>query len=607
MRLLYFDLSRRKAYHVSSVMKFRFYSILVAACASFFFGTGARAGVPEVEYKARIKGLDNGALEKVIKESILTFKLKDRPPATLGQLRRRSDGDLPRIGTILESHGYYDATVSADIDAERDPTRVTFKIEPGEQYRFRRIQLRFSGPEDPALGKIKPMIRKDSWAVASRVFEEQQRILALMQRKGYPFPTLGKRTVTLDREHHAVDLMLEFDPGVASVYGGFEVEGLESVNQQYIHRQLPWKPGDPYDAKQLDDFENKLLGTGLFGTARVVPKSAAGGTNAIPVKITVTERDKRTIRFGVSYSDIGPGAKILWEHRNFFGSGEHLETSVTWSEIELGGNISLTRPGFLRANQSVVLDIDASHETPDAYDSKKARGTTMVLRDFTQEIQAGLGVGYQYSLVEQLISSEHYGHVFFPLQLVLDYRDDRLNPVRGGHVYGRTAYYKDTMASDSFLKSVGEGRHYFTLWKKYRLSSALRLTLGSIDGASVETVPADERFYAGGGGSIRGYEYQAVGPSLAGTPLGGSKLLEFSTELRLQPGRKLGYVIFLDGGTVYNDLAVDADHSLRYGAGVGLRFFTGIGPLRFDVAYPLNPDDTQRERVQFYISLGQAF
>ena len=583
------------------VMRLGLHSTMAIVCLAALFGPEAFS---DVAYKARVRGVADGAVEKAIKESTLTFKLEARPPATIGQLRRRTDKDLPRIGTILESRGYHDASVSVEIDAERDPVRATFNIEPGAQYRFRNIELRFSGPEDPALGKIKPMLRKNDRAVAARVFEEQQRILALMQRQGYPFPSLGKRTVALDRGHHAVDLLLVFDPGAKSVYGGFDVEGLESVNQKYIHRQLPWKPGDPYDAKQLDDFENKLLGTGLFGTARVEPKASAGGTNSIPVKITVTERDKRTIRFGVGYSDIGPSAKVLWEHRNFFGSGEHLETAFTWSDIELGGNMALTRPGFLRANQSLVLDLAASHETPDAYEAKKASATTMVLRDFTQEIQAGAGVGYQYSQVEQLISNERYGHVFFPLQVVFDYRDDKLNPVRGGHVFGRTAYYKDTLASDSFLKSVGEGRHYFTLWKKRRLSSALRLTLGSINGASTENIPADERFYAGGGGSIRGYEYQAVGPSFDGTPLGGDTLLEFSAELRLQPGRKLGYALFVDGGSVGADRF---DHDLRYGAGFGLRWFTGIGPLRADIAYPLNPDSTQRERVQFYISLGQAF
>ncbi len=590
-------------------MRFRLYRFMwVAVCVSSFIGAMARADAPAVEYKARIRGAGDSALEKAIKESALTFRLEDRPPATMGQLQRRINGDLPRIETILESRGYYDAAVAAEIDRERDPVRVTFNIEPAGQYRFDRVQLRFLGSPDPSLEKIKPALRKGSRAVASRAFEEQQRIIVLLQRRGYPFPKLEKRTVTLNRENQTVDVLLEFNLGASSVYGAFEVHGLESVNRKYIRRQLPWKPGDPYDAKQLDDFENKLLGTGLFGTARVVPQPGEAGTNAIPVKITVTERDKRTVRFGVNYSDIGFGANARWEHRNFFGSGEHLETSFTWSQIELGGNVSLTRPGFLLANQSLVLDLDASYETPDAYESRKARATTMVLRDFTQEIQAGLGVGYQYSHVEQLASDERYSLVFFPLQAALDYRDDKLNPVRGAHLFGRTAFYKDTMASDSFLKSACEGRHYLTLWKRYRLSSALRLTLGSIDGASINNVPADERFYAGGGGSIRGYEYQAVGPSAAdGTPLGGDKMLEFSTELRLQPGNKLGYVAFVDGGTVYNDLLTNADRSLRYGAGLGLRWFTAIGPLRVDVAYPLNPDSTQRERVQFYISLGQAF
>ena len=164
------------------------------------------------------------------------------------------------------------------------------------------------------------------------------------------------------------------------------------------------------------------------------------------------------------------------------------------------------------------------------------------------------------------------------------------------------------MGNDSFLKSYIEGRDYFLWWDKYRVSHALRLALGTIDGTPVESVPANERYYAGGGGSIRGYEYQQVGPKVDGVPTGGDKLLEFSAELRVQPGNRLGYVLFLDGGTVYNDLvSTDTERALRFGAGFGLRWFTTIGPLRFDAAYPLNPDESQVERVQFYISLGQAF
>jgi len=564
------------------------------------------SALSDVEYSPKIRGADRG-LRLAVEESILTFKLEKRPLATLGQLQRRIDRDIPRIKTILESRGYYDAEVAVEIDTNREPLRVTFALDPGEPYRFRTLELRFAGDGDPSLGGIALSIRKGDRAAAARVFEEQQRIMEAMQQMGYPFPTLGKRTVAVDHENKAVDLSLLIVPGTKAVYGDFEVEGLESLKPKYIRRQLPWKPGDVYDAKQVADFERKLLGVGLFGTVRVEPMAVADGTNAVPVRITVTERDKRTIRFGVGYSDIGPSAKIQWEHRNLMGGGEHLETSALWSPIEVGGRASLARPGFLGSRQTLVLALEMSRETPDAFDAKRARTSAMVLHDFSEEIQAGLGVGYKYSKVEQLDSSERYGHVLFPLQGLLDYRDDRLNPVRGGVLFGRTAYFLGMQDSDSFLKSGAEGGLYHLFWKRYRLSSALRLTLGSIDGASVENIPADERLYAGGGGSVRGYEYQAIGPTLDGVPLGGDKLVEFSLEMRLQPGRRLGYVAFVDGGMVYNDWGGAPDRSLNYGAGLGLRYFTGIGPLRVDLAYPLNPTDSQLERLQFYISLGQAF
>ncbi len=579
----------------------------VVVCVLAFAGAAAVADSDEVKYKATIRGAKDNAVEKAIKESALTFKLENRPPATIGQLRRRVDKDLPRIEKILESRGYYDAVVAADIDTEKQPPRVVFNIDPGEQYRFGNIELRFKGSTDPALGKIVPRLKRNGRAVATAVFAEEQRIVEQLQRQGYPFPSLATRKVLLDPARQRVDLLLEFDPGILATYGGFEVTGLETLKPKYIRRQLPWKPGDRYDAKQVSDFENKLLSTGLFGTARVEPQPPQGETNAIPMRISVTERDLRTIRMGVGYSDVGPNAKVIWEHRNLFGGGENLRTELAYSPIEYKANAQLERPGFLDANQSLILEVDATRERPDAYDADKLTTSAIVKRDFNRYVMAGTGLRYKYSRVEQLLSFEEYSHVILPLFLQLDNRNDRLNPVKGGQFFARTSFYEDMNGSDSFLKTELEGRLYQMLWKRPRLSGAVRLTLGAVTGTDVQDIPADERFYAGGGGSIRGYEYQAVGPQLAGTPLGGSHLLEFSTELRLQPGNKLGYAAFIDGGTVYNDLVPNADRTIRYGAGVGLRWFTAIGPLRVDLAYPLNPSDGQVERLQFYISLGQAF
>ncbi len=579
--------------------------VLFAACCIY---SSAFAEVADVKYKVKIHGAKDGAVKKAIKESTVTWKLRKRLPSTAGQLRRRIEKDIPAIEAILEANGYYDGKVTTSVDAGRSPMRVYLNIEQGEPYRYRKVELKFTGTPDPALEKIKPMLRRKKQVEASAVFQEQQRLLELMTRKGYPFPALEKRIVSIDRENQVVDLTLVFNPGELAYFGEVQIEGLSTLPPKYIKRQLPWRAGKKYNAQEVDDFEKRMLGTGLFGSVHITPQEPTSQTNVIPIKVQLSERDQRTVRLGVNYSDIGPGAKVYWEHRSVFGEGERLETSVMWNPIKLGAEGTLTRPGFLDANQSLVLNLDASVDTPDAYDAKQVRAMSMVLRDFTSKIQLGIGLGYKYSLVEQFASNERYAHLIFPAHLMFDYRDDKLNPVRGGQVFGRTAFYDDTIGPDNFLKTQLEGRKYFMLWETYRVSSALRLTLGSIDGASVESVPADERFYAGGGGSIRGYEYQAVGPSLLGTPTGGDKLLEFSAELRLQPGRRLGYVAFIDGGTVYNNLLEnDVNRSLRYGAGLGVRWFTGIGPLRADLAYPLNPDATQVERLQFYISLGQAF
>lgn len=557
-------------------------------------------------YKVDVDGA-GWNLGKTIKESTETCRFVNRPPSTAGQLRNRMSKDRTTIEAILESNGYYDGSAGLYLDATREPARVEIDVRRGKKYRYDRVALRFEGQMDEALGRIKPRIRHRQPVVASAVTDEEKRILDEIKRRGYPFPRLLRRTVEVDRDRKKVDLSWVFDPGEPAIFGAVQVEGLTDLGDEYVRRQLPWKEGDKYNAKAVDDFERKLLSTGLFSAVRVSLQEPAEDGNVIPVHIRLSERSKRTIRFGVTYSDIGPGVKGYWEHRSLFGGGERLETGLSWNPVKSSGTGRFTRSGFLDARQDLVLEVDAATDNPDAYDAKKITGTAMIMRDLTSSIQGGIGVGYKYSRVEQSSDDQHFSHVFFPLQATFDTRNDRLNPVRGMQLYGRTAFFDDTLGAQSFLKTRMEGRHYAMLWERYRLSSALRLTLGSIDVASIDAVPADERYYAGGGGSVRGYEYQEIGPQVDNVPLGGDKLVEFSAEMRMQPGRRLGYAAFLDGGTVYNEDLSDYDRSLRYGAGVGIRWFTAIGPLRVDFAYPLNPSDEQVERLQFYISLGQAF
>jgi translocation and assembly module TamA len=558
-------------------------------------------------YDVDMIGVKDAALKRAIREVSVCCKLMDQPPPMTGQLRVRMQKDLPVVKTLLDSNGYYNSNVSADLVMNGKKQTVLFTISMGDAFLFRTVDLRFTGPADAQIQELKLLLSTQEEMSSQKVLREQNRILKELSYRGYPFPRLKKRTIQIDHENHAVDLLLEFDPGDRAAFGEVELVGLIDLDPNYVTRQLPWKPTDLYDQRKISALEKKLLTSGLFTAVEINTLPSEEGSRAVPVSIILRERTKRTLLLGATYSDIGPGAKIDWEHRNLLGGGEHFETALFWDPIKYGAEASVLQPGFLDPDQSLLLTLEGVDDSPDAYDAQRVKGQAMIYRDFTPQIKGGMGIGYKFSEVDQLSSSESYSHILFPLEAAFDGRDDLLNPVDGVHSFVRTTYYADTQAGESFLKTLVEGRHYHLFSDRHQLSSALRLSLGSIMGSSLSSVPADERFYAGGGGSIRGYEYQSVGPQTDGTPTGGNQLVEFSAELRLRPGQKVGYAVFLDGGTVYDDLIEDSSRSLRYGAGIGLRFFTAIGPLRVDLAYPLNPDSVQVERMQFYISLGQAF
>ncbi|MBN2704097.1 MAG: BamA/TamA family outer membrane protein, partial [Pontiellaceae bacterium] len=474
-----------------------------------------------IAYSVEFRGDRSSGIRKIIKQQASVCRLEDQPPITLGQLRYRIEQDEPLIESVLESEGYYDATFDLTIDTDTEPTQVIIDLELGPAYVYRIVEVIFPGSADKELAEIKPRLRKKQRVQAAAVFEEQERILDEVRRRGYPFPSLIKRTVNVNRAEKVVDVRLEFDPGVKAYFGSVEVDGLETLGDSFVRRQLPWEPGDSYDRVLVERLERRLLESGLFSRVNAEPSEAGAGSNSIPIAVELRERDKRTIQLGAGFSDIGPEVKAFWEHRSLFGSGERFETSVLWNPITVGGGAKLTRSGFLDANQYLVLEAEALREYPDAYDSRKLSASAMVQREFNSELWGGIGVGYRYLLDEQQGLTERYGQLFFPLEMKYDSRDDLLNPVSGIQLFGRTEFYEDTLGAESYLKSRVEARHYAMFIERFRLSSALRLCVGSIDGTSLGGIPAGDRFYAGGGGSVRGYEYQSIGSMLNGRAAGG--------------------------------------------------------------------------------------
>jgi translocation and assembly module TamA len=231
-----------------------------------------------------------------------------------------------------------------------------------------------------------------------------------------------------------------------------------------------------------------------------------------------------------------------------------------------------------------------------------------VARLVSSRLRISGGVGTRISKVEQVDATENYALLLSPWTLDFNFSDDLLNPSQGGRAILELAPYTDIRSSHlTFTRTFGEYRHFLSSPRLPGVVLAGRLALGVLSGASRSDIPADEHFYAGGGGSIRGYEYQTVGDIVDGQPIGGNSLIETSLELRTRFAERWGLVAFLDGGMAFESSTPTQDLTMQWGAGLGVRMFTGMGPIRVDLAVPVNPRENLDENYQFYVSLGQAF
>jgi translocation and assembly module TamA len=574
-----------------------------------------------VRYRLEVTGLDAVALKGQFL-SLSSLKTSKTKAVSTAQVAARAREDVKTAESLMRSEGYYDGRADLTITPAGDASGeigVLIAATPGGRYKFGSVAV--SGPptQPPGLPRKALPLQSGEFIVAPEVEAAEANISLRLPQAGYPFVKLGARDVVLDGDKHTGDYTLPVDPGKRSSFGHVLVEGAPVLSQRHVRVIPRFKTGQLYDSRKVDDLRKALVATSLYNSVGVTNHdtgtTAPDGTEVVDLDVQGTKAKPHSLSGAIGY-DTGLGASVsaAWTDRNLFpDEGALTVQGLTGTQQQQLG-VTFVRSNAGLRDLSLQALAQYSHENLDAYNANTATVGFTLSRNSTPIWQkrwtysAGLEAivssetGYDLNLLESVRRTYEVG--VLPLLLEYDRSDSLLNPTRGFRLIVRPSPAISVGdGTQPYMKGIVEGTGYYPVTSQLVLATRLQFT--GLYGASATDIAPSQRVYAGGGGSVRGYGYQELGPKdPSNNPIGGASSTEFSVEGRYRFGN-LGLVGFLDGGQVYQS-ASPSFSDVRYGVGIGARFYTNFGPLRLDIATPI-ARQAGDSVVSVYLSIGQAF
>ena len=614
----------------------RLAALLMGAGLAFcpFAGPAASAAA-EIRYAVSVAVADVSGLEKSIEANSLLVELKEIPARTPGELIGRATADLTRVVAVLYANGYYGGTVviraagvsvaEAAVEAAiaraapAGPVPVEIAVAPGPPFTFGRIAYRGLAEGGPVLDPARLRLKPGDPARSDVVLAEEERIVRQLNEQGYPLARIADREVVADHRTFTLDVTFHILTDRPAVLGETTVEGAPNVDPEFLRWLAPYRPGEPYDPRTLERYRDRLRRISILSSVSVRAGNRIDASGAIPVIVEVSERKPRVIGAGGFWStDEGASVNAYWAHRNLFGRGEELRFegevarifATAFQNVDLRFVTRFTKPGVLTPADDLILSMTLIRESPAAYMRQAFNIDARIRRAVSPRLSVDGGIEFEASRVNYASPATpdaNYLLIGIPLVASYDATDDRLDPTRGYRASLAAEPMADLNADGRMFAIVkATGSAYRALDSERRYILAGRLAAGSIVGAGIAAIPGDRRFYAGGGGSVRGFAFQSASPTDGAGIIGGLSLFEASAEMRIRINDTLGVVPFVDAGRAFAAAFPDFSQPLKVGAGIGLRYLTPIGPIRVDVAVPVNPSPGD-PRFGVYIGLGQAF
>ncbi|MGN7959542.1 autotransporter assembly complex protein TamA [Brucella sp. 22210] len=562
----------------------------------------------------------------------------DKPASGSAGLLAKARGDYRRILAALYGEGRYGGTISILVDGREandippdadipNNAKVAISVDPGPQFLFSRTAISniappatdkrdvVQSPEDAgfAPGKV---------ARSGTIIKAERLAVEAWRQQGYPKARVTDEDVVADHDGNTVAADVSLDPGRKAHYGPVSVVGTARMDPQFIAWMTGLTPDKEYDPDDIEKAKKRLGRMEVFRAMSFEEAETIEPDGSLPMTLNVQERKPRRFGFGAEYSTIdGFGVTGYWMHRNLFGKGENLRFDAKISGIGgsqdnsfspqnysylLGGTFK--KPGVYTPDTDFVLSLDAKREVLDAYTETSVNAKTGFTQIFSDELSGAIyAKASQGRYTDYPFGPRDFTTAGLEGSVLYDSRNNKPDPSSGFYLEGNIQPFYEFHYGNFATRFTAEGRTYYGIGAKDRVILAGRVKVGSIVGASIEDLPPSLSFLAGGGGSVRGYAYRNIGVDAGnGNIVGGRSLVEASGEVRTRITDSIGAVAFVDAGYVGEKSFPDFSEQMRIGAGGGLRYLTGLGPIRLDVAIPLNRRSGDPSYA-FYVGIGQAF
>jgi translocation and assembly module TamA len=639
------------------------FSDWTAAQAFDFFGLFGSDDTPPPVSRASIPYTltvevtgDDGALKSAVRDASSLYSLRKDAPADGEALARRAESDFAPVIDALWGAGYYNAAATIAIDRatltfgssdiaafaraaeayrNRAPAAVVIKVDPGPLFKLRTVRvvdaLGVEFPETELPQRIVGLKPGDP-AAASEIRAAETRIIDYFRKQGRPLAKIQSVAPVVDHAQDIMDVTIMAAPGPIAPFGEATIKGPQTFDPAIVRSFLYIHPGDPYSPAAVADARNSIRQIPAVGGVRITEGTALDAYGRPPYQIDVEDRLPYAFGASMKYSTTnGPEGQVYWEDRNVFGGAERLRLQAdvfyappwfiasqslrNFSPDDIGGRISASflKPALWGTTNDLLIDALAEKLSTSGagfvgYQAEDADVTTSLRHRFNQNFWIQAGLEGQKGDATDALGTVNYTLVGVPVSANLDTTDSKLDPTRGVRVNVSASGFGTFLGSSlDLVQAKARASAYYSLDADSRFVLAGRIAAGAMGGPQLDEIPANWRFYAGGGGSVRGYAYNELGPTVFwGAVVGGRSVFDASAELRVKVTDTIGVVPFFDIGNAFTSNFPTFNEPLFSAVGLGLRYYTSVGPIRLDVAFPLERH-AGTGPVAVYVSIGQSF